>query len=135
MRNTNGGRTEQLTHRIDVQVIRYSVRGPIYLAMYRGEVLVEHWTPEFEACRALLAQGIIGKLEIWRPGGAYPALILDIEKAARLTVKETSAESVRIVPWVPFAGDAGSRKTAGNDFWVPERCQDETPILDAPPTG
>jgi hypothetical protein len=103
--------------------------------MYAGEVLLEHWDPEFEACRALLARGITGKLEIWRLGGTYPALILDVEKAAKLTVEESDTVSVRIVPWKPFAMGAGSRKTAGNDFWVPEDCQDEMPILEAEATG
>jgi hypothetical protein len=107
-------------HRIDVQIIRYGVRGPIYLVMYAGDVLLEHWNPEFEACRALLARGITGKLETWRPGGTHPALILDIEKAAKLTVEESDSVRVRIVPWKPFAVGAGSRKTAGNDFWLPE---------------
>jgi hypothetical protein len=121
--------------RIEVQVIHYGGRVPIYLVMYAGEVLLEHWNPEFEACRALLARGITGKLETWRPGGTYPALILDIQKAAKLTVEESDTVSVRIVPWKPFAVGAGSRKTAGNDFWEPEGCQDETSILDAEPTG
>jgi hypothetical protein len=118
-----------------VLVIRYGVRGPVYRVMYADEVLLEHWDPEFEACRALLARGITGKLETWRPDGTYRTLILDIEKAAGLTVKEPAAESVRIVPWVPFAGDAGASKTAGNDFEVPEAYQDETPIFDVVPTG
>jgi hypothetical protein len=122
-------------NRIDVEVIRYGVRGPVYRVMYAGEVLLEHWNPEFEACRALLARGITGKLEAWRTGGTYPALILDIEKAAKLTVEESDGVSVRVVPWKPFAVGAGPQKTAGNDFCVPEGCQDETPILDVAPTG
>jgi hypothetical protein len=133
--DANLGRTQQHTHRIDVQIIRYGVRGPVYRVMYADEVLLEHWNPEFEACRALIARGITGKLETWPPGGTYPALILDIEKAARLTVEESDTVSVRIVPWKPFAVGAGSQKTAGNHFWVPEGCQDETPIFDVEPTG
>jgi hypothetical protein len=132
--DANPDRTQQHTHRIDVQIIRYGVRGPVYRVIYADEVLLEHWNPEFEASRALLGRGITGKLETWRPGRTYPALILDIEKAAKLTVKETTAESVRIVSWMPFAADAGASKTAGNDFWVPEACQDEMPILDVEPT-
>jgi hypothetical protein len=133
--NANADRTQQLAHRIEVQIIRYGVRGPVYRVMYAGEVLLEHWNPEFEACRALLARGITGKLETWRPGGSFPAQILDIESAAKLTVEESDTVSVRIVPWKPFAAGAGSQKTAENDFWVPEDCQDETPILDAEPAA
>jgi hypothetical protein len=122
-------------NRIDAQVIRYGARGPVYRAMYAGEVLLEHWNPEFEACRALLARGITGKLETWRPGQTSPAQILDIEKAAKLTVEESDSVSMRVVPWKPFAVGAGSQKTAGYDFWVPEGCQDEPPILDAQSTS
>jgi hypothetical protein len=132
--NASADGTQQLAHRIEVQIIGYCVRGPVYRVMYAGEVLLEHWNPEFEACRTLLARAITGKLETWRPGGTYPALILDIEKAAKLTVEESDTVSVRITPWKPFAVGAGSRKTAGNEFWVPEGCQDETPILGAEPT-
>ena len=58
--------------------------------------------PEFDACRALLAQGITGKLETWWKDGSLPAMILDIAGAARLTVSETEKEGLRLVPWRPF---------------------------------
>jgi hypothetical protein len=77
--DANPDRTQQHTHRIDVRIMRYGVRGPVYRVLYADEVLLEHWNPEFEACRALLARGITGKLETWRPGGSFPAQILDIE--------------------------------------------------------
>ena len=33
-----------------------------------GGVLIEEtWNPEFEACRALVARGVKGRLEVWRP--------------------------------------------------------------------
>jgi hypothetical protein len=133
--DANAEPIQQQAHRIEVQIIRYGARGPVYRVMYAAEVLLEHWNPEFEACRALLARGITGKLETWRPGGSFPAQTLDIEKTAKLTVEESDTVSVRMVRWKPFAAGAGSRKTAGNDFWVPEDCQDETPILDAEPAA
>jgi hypothetical protein len=38
--------------------------------------------PEFDAARALLAEGVTGEMEVWRPAGAFPSMRLDIEKAA-----------------------------------------------------
>ena len=47
-------------------------RGQRYRVTYAGEVLSEStWNPEFQACRAPLARGITGKLQVWRPGKAY----------------------------------------------------------------
>ena len=34
--------------------------------------------PEFDACRALLARGITGRLETWRHDVPYPCMRLDI---------------------------------------------------------
>jgi hypothetical protein len=80
-------------------------RGHRYRVTYAGTVLVDgSRNPEFDACRALLAKGIRGKLEIWRKGAAFPAMVLDIEAGARLTVAETEKEGPRVVRWRPFSG-------------------------------
>src|SRR5262249_33199017 len=84
-------------------------RGAVYRVTYAGEFLLDHWNPEFEACRALLAQGLTGKLEGWRPSGDFPGLILDIEKGAKLTVRESVTESVKITKWFPADEDAVCR--------------------------
>jgi hypothetical protein len=55
--------------------------------------------PEFDAARALLAEGVTGEMEVWRPAGAFPSMRLDIEKAARLTVLETPVIGPRFVAW------------------------------------
>jgi hypothetical protein len=59
--------------------------------------------PALEACRALLALGITGKLEVWRPGKAWPDMQLDIEEGAKLTVIETEKEGPRFGWWRPFS--------------------------------
>jgi len=65
-------------------------RGQRYRVKYQGAIIVhETWSPELEAARALLARGIVGRLEIWRSGKGYPdMLIADISKAAGLSVEE-----------------------------------------------
>jgi len=105
-----------MTHRIYIEptAIR-GERGQSYRVHYQGAVLIdETWNPEFEACRALLARGVTGRLEVWRPRGTFPGLILDIEKATKLTVEESATVSARIVPWMPFAMGAG-RETQASD--------------------
>jgi hypothetical protein len=91
-------------------------RGQRYRVHFQGAVLIdETWNPEFEACRALLARGVSGRLEVWRPRGSFPGLILDIAKAARLNVEESATVGARIVPWVPFAMGAGSETRASDE--------------------
>jgi hypothetical protein len=87
--------------RIDIEVVRYGHRGASYCVRYAGETLIAATRcPEFDAARALLARGITGRLEVWRPGAAFPAMILDIVKAATLTVREDERRRPEIVPWV-----------------------------------
>jgi hypothetical protein len=82
----------------------------VYSVIFRGKLLVERsGDPECDAARALLAQGIIGKLHLSDAGGfsvkkklepwgvlyiyaprpPMPRTIIDIEKAARLRTVET----------------------------------------------
>jgi hypothetical protein len=97
-----------VTTRIEIAEIAYGSRGPIYRVIYDGEVLLEaSRVPVFDACRALLAMGIKGRLEVWRPGKTYWDIATDIERGAGLTVEESDTVSVRIVPYVPFAMGAG----------------------------
>jgi hypothetical protein len=58
------------THRIVIEptTIR-SERGQHYRFHFEDAVLIEEtWNPEFQACRALVARGITGRLETWRAG-------------------------------------------------------------------
>jgi hypothetical protein len=48
-------------------------RGQYYLVYFEGAVLIEDtWNPEFEVCRALVARGVTGRLEVW-PADAGPS--------------------------------------------------------------
>ena len=79
-------------------------RGQRYRVAYGGSTLVESSrVPEFDACRALLARGITGTLEVWRPGKACHDMQLDIVGAAKLTVIETENEGPRFAQWRPFS--------------------------------
>jgi hypothetical protein len=70
---------------------------------YAGETLVEgRRNPIFDACRALLAWGITGRLEVWRRGRTSADMQLDIERGARFAIRETTTLSLRLVPWHPW---------------------------------
>jgi hypothetical protein len=60
-------------------------------------------TPTLDSCRALLACGITGQFETWHEGDSFARLTGDIEKAARLEVKEGPVRFVRYEP-APVAG-------------------------------
>jgi hypothetical protein len=92
-----------------------------YSVVFDGKLLVERSRdPECDAARALLAQGIIDKLTLCDGKTGIPRTIIDIEKAAKLTVREDRGTGPRFVKWRPMPESA------------PERCEGEAP---SPETG
>src|SRR5215470_2940663 len=93
-----------MTHRIHIEptTIR-GERGQHYRVSYQGAVLIDDtWNPQLEACRALLARGIGGRLEVWRFGKSHPDMLVpDISKAAEWTVEENQTSGPRSVWWRP----------------------------------
>jgi hypothetical protein len=74
-----------------------------YDVVFDGEVVVaNHWEAVCEFARALLARGITGEVTLLDGTTHKPRLIVDIEKAAKLTVRETRREGPRFVKWKPF---------------------------------
>ncbi len=60
-----------------------------FSVIFQGKLLVERSRdPECDAARALLAKGITGKLTMLDGKTGKPRTIVDIERAARLTVEE-----------------------------------------------
>jgi hypothetical protein len=88
---------------VELEPIGLTEQGQRYRVTYAGETLVEgRRNPIFDACRALLARGITGRLEVWRSGKASADMQLDIERGAGLAICETATESLRVVPWRPW---------------------------------
>jgi hypothetical protein len=90
-----------------------------------------------EACRALAAQGITGRLEMWRPGRPRRDMACDIEKGAGLTVVETDAVCPSFRRWEPFRADArehpfavvtGRSRTDVCGFQVDEPTKNKTAV-------
>jgi hypothetical protein len=88
---------------VELVPIALSENGLRYRVTYAGETLVEgRRNPIFDACRALLARGITGRLEVWRQGKRSADMQLDIERGALFAIWETTTLSLRLVPWHPW---------------------------------
>jgi hypothetical protein len=89
--------------RVELEPIGLTEHGRRYRVTYAGGTLVEgRRNPIFDACRALLARGITGRLEVWRRGNTSADMQLDIERGAGLAICETATVSLRVVPWQPW---------------------------------
>ena len=96
--------------------------GKYYRVLFPGcTVLIEDtWNPEFEACRALVARGITGRLETWCAGKTHPGLIFpDIEEGARWTVVENDKEGPAIKRWEPFPEHLGQDAVSSRRVLAP----------------
>ena len=93
--------------RITIEPVALGHRGERYRVTYEGRVLLEAVRePLFDACRALKALGVAGRLEMWRLGKGHYDAAVDIERGARWTVAETAESGPVISPWRPFAREA-----------------------------
>jgi hypothetical protein len=88
----------------------------LYDVEFGGEPIVTGSADaECTAARVLLARGITGKLTMLDGKTGKPRYVIDIEKAAKLTVREDSRRGPMFVKWRPFAANslpAASRKAA-----------------------
>jgi len=118
-------------HRITIEATTLGERGHRYRATYAGSILIEgNRVPALDACRALLALGITGKLEVWRPGKVWADMQLEIEGGAKLTVEESDRQTPRFVRWRPREdasanapqGSEGSARTRGSEISAPSPC-------------
>jgi hypothetical protein len=83
---------------------------------FNGETIVSNSRiPEFDACRVLLARGLIGTLVLADAVTGKNRLSLDIERGAKLTVREDRTRAPRLAKWKPFDGGGLSRLVTGGD--------------------
>jgi hypothetical protein len=87
--------------RVELEPIRLTEHGQRHRVTY-AETLVEgRQHPIFDACRALRARDITGRLEVWR-GRTSADMQLDIERGVLFAIQETTTLSLRLVPWHPW---------------------------------
>jgi hypothetical protein len=100
-----------MTQTINIEVTTINHKDQYYRVWYQDQILIERSrVPEYDACRALLARGITGRLSTYM-GNEYPHLILDIEKAAKWTIREDEH-------WPPTLVRYRARPEAANDNGV-----------------
>ena len=65
----------------------------------------------YSSCRALVAMGCKGRLEVW--GGesyAIGGIVRDIEKGAKLTISDSETEDPRLVRYRPHPNAVARRQ-------------------------
>jgi hypothetical protein len=101
-------------HRIDIEPITpigpSSLKGENrvqkYKVSYRGENLIESTRePVYSSCRALVARGLTGKLEVWGGEPYARGIVKDIEKGAKLTIVENENEGPRLGRYKPWTSE------------------------------
>ena len=100
-------------HRMDIEPTHYTSTGARYRVTYLGETLIQSARdPAFEACRALLAKGVKGRLVTYSPGSSVPRMRVDIEKGCETDDhrQQHSWPSVRPIQAAP---DLQSRRRRG----------------------
>jgi hypothetical protein len=90
-----------------------------YSVLFDGKLLVDRSRdPECDAARALLAQGITGKLTLCDGKTGIPRTIIDIERAAKLCMKEGP---LRFAPYENRPDQRTASKAMGLVIWYPRR--------------
>ena len=101
--------------RICIEATGLGGRGQRYRVTHNGVTLIESTkNPEFDSARALLARGIVGQVEVWRHGASFPAMRLDIEKAAKLTIEDGDRSGPRFTRWQPRSEDANGNAVSAS---------------------
>lgn len=106
-----------MTTRITIEAIDATPHNGRYRVHHDGSVLIASARePLFETCRALAAQGVVGRVEMWRVGGAQWDMASDIETGALLTVSEGPMAGPRFALWQEFedAGEIAVSRSTGS---------------------
>jgi hypothetical protein len=91
-----------------------------YSVLYDGKLLVDRSRdPECDAARALLAKGLTGKFTMLDGKTGKPRTIIDIEKAAKLTVSEENRDGLRFRPYRHTDNSSHSPETGSVDTAAP----------------
>jgi hypothetical protein len=91
---------------IRVDMVSVWTKGGYRYDVFLGEekIVERSRVPSCDACRVLAGRGLDGKVEVWRRGSSYPAMIADIERTGNMTVSENEKVSPRFSKWKPFEG-------------------------------
>ncbi len=65
-------------------------------------LLLRSTDPEFDACRALQARGLAGKLRVWRDGQSAPDMAMGIGWGAGRRTEDTGRTGPRVAKLEPY---------------------------------
>jgi hypothetical protein len=102
--------------RVELEPIRLTEHRQRYRVTYAVTLVEGRRNPIFDACRALLAQDITGRLEVWR-GTTSADMQLDIERGVIFAIRETTTLSLRLVPRHPWMAHRRSRPEWRSLWW------------------
>jgi hypothetical protein len=94
--------------------------------IYDGKLIVDRSRdPECDAARALRALGLTGTLTMLDGKTGKPGTIIDIEKAAELTIEESSKQPLRFRKWKPTPRDLEGQGGGDGKPYSPETTSDD----------
>jgi hypothetical protein len=111
MRDTSAlaGPLSATVARIYLQRVGIGAKGPMYDAFDVGvdgkpanRLDTRSRSPALDVARIFADLGITGCLEVWHVGGNQPAMFLDTQTAASLTVIDSEQQGPRFAPYRPF---------------------------------
>jgi hypothetical protein len=80
--------------------------GYVYEVWRDGEMMLASINPELAASRLLANQGVRGRVRFWRDGRPAHDSEMDIQRAAKFTVRENEQHGPRFVKFKPFVAPA-----------------------------
>ena len=93
--------SDSLVHRVFLTPL--AGRAGRFAVTYGGDVLVaSSRDPGSDACRALLARGVTGRLVTRWVGASHDAMSMDIVRMAKLRVEESDRHGLRVVAFRAF---------------------------------
>src|SRR5215475_846180 len=132
----------EVAQRIWIEATYLGAHGQRYRVIHNGITLIESTKyPEFDSARALLAQSIVGQIEVWRYGTSFPATRFDIQRFAKLTVSETDRDGLRITRWRGDDEEDGQNRpvwsengpsTAANELVAATLADESSAVVDHP---
>src|SRR5262249_44646742 len=89
------------TYRVTIEPTLRTASRQFYRATYNGqEIVARSWDPEFDACRALKARGLSGRVEFFWEGVLHPCLIVrNLARGARLHAYEDEIHTPALRRW------------------------------------
>jgi hypothetical protein len=90
--------------------------GYVYNVVFAGELVLDRRRdPDCDLARVLLARGLTGKVTLYDGNTGRPRTIIDIEKAAKVCVREDD-RGMRFTKWTPYPDQNPRERCEGSPY-------------------